>query len=88
MKSLPEIAMNGEVAITSVLHDGWNINVLVKAAERSEGLLGSAALVRDGVCRCRLTACQVFDTPQQAIAVLVAKADKWIALQASFGARV
>ena len=74
-----------EVEIKEVVHDGWTISVRVKVADGGAGLLGSAEISRDGA-RCRLTTSAVFDTRQQLIAVMVAKADKWVALQAAFAA--
>jgi len=75
-----------EVEIKEVVHDGWTISVRVKVADGEAGLLGSAEISRDGASRCRLTTSAVFDTRQQLIAVMVVKADKWVALQAAFAA--
>jgi len=75
------------VEIKEVLHDGWTISVRARAAEGNDGLLGSADISRDGVWRCKLMGSTVFDTRLHLIAVMVAKADKWVALQASFAAR-
>ena len=75
----------GEVEVTSVLHEGWTISVRARV---TDGRLSEAAahISRDGVSRCRLTTSVAFDNRQQLIAVMVAKADKWVGLQASFAA--
>jgi hypothetical protein len=87
MEQIEQSIADEEVEITTVLHDGWTISV--RGRVREEGVLseGAAHISRNGVSRCRLTTSAVFDTRQQLIAVMVAKADKWVALQASFAAR-
>ena len=78
---------NGNVEIKTVLHDGWTISVRARLAEGGAASLGSADISRDGISRCQVTSSEVFDTRQHLIAVMVAKADKWVALQASFAPR-
>lgn len=39
----------------------------------------------DDVVRCRIIASELFQSREQLTAVLIAKADKWIAAQAGFG---
>jgi hypothetical protein len=77
---------DGEVEITTVLHDGWTISVRARMTDGRFLSGGSAHISREGVSRCRLTTSVAFDNRQQLIAVMVAKADKWVALQASFAA--
>ena len=83
----PQQNADGEVEIKTVLHDGWTISVRARLDEGGAVSLGSAVISRDGVSRCRLTTSAVFDTRQQLVAVMVAKADKWLALQASFAGK-
>jgi len=73
--------------LKEVLHDGWTISIRAKVQEGIVGLLGWADISRDGVLRCKLLGSTVFDTRNHLIAVMVAKADKWVALQASFAVR-
>ncbi|MDM0116399.1 hypothetical protein QTI66_30075 [Variovorax sp. J22R133] len=84
MEQLQQSAANEEFEIKAVLHDGWTISVRAKVVKGGAGLLGSADISRGGVSHYRLTSPGVFDTHQQLIAVMVAKADKWVALQAPF----
>lgn len=87
MEQIEQNIADEEVEITTVVHDGWTISVRVGVTDGEVLSGGSAHISRDGVSRCRLTTSTVFDTHQQLIAVMVAKADKWVALQASFSAR-
>ena len=73
----------GEVEIKAFLHDGWNIRVRGRVTEDGAGLLGAADISRDGVFRRRLSASTVFDSREHLLAVMVAQADKWVAVQAS-----
>jgi hypothetical protein len=85
MEQIEQNIANGEVEITTVLHDGWTISVRV--TDGGDLSAGTAHISRDGVLRCRLTTSAVFDNRQQLMAVMVAKADNWVASQASFPAR-
>ncbi len=71
-----------DVEIEKVLHDGWTISVRAKEADGGAGLVGSAVISRAGALRCKLMTSAVFHARQQLVAVMVAKADKWVALQA------
>lgn len=86
MKLIEQNISNEEVEITTVLHDGWTISVRARVADGRVLSGGSAHISREGVSRCRLTTSVAFDNRQQLIAVMVAKADKWVALQAAASA--
>ena len=86
MELIEQSIAKEEVEITTVLHDGWTISVRARVADRRALSGGSAHISRDGVSRCRLTTSVAFDSRQQLIAVMAAKADRWVALQASFAA--
>ena len=87
MEQIEQNIADEEVEITTVLHDGWTISVRAGVTDGGCLVGGAAYISRDGVSRCRLTTSAVFDTRQQLKAVMVAKADKWVALQASYAAR-
>ena len=86
MELIEQSIAKEEVEITTVLHDGWTISVRARVTDGRVLSEAAAHISRDGVSRCRLTTSVAFDSRQQLIAVMVAKADKWVGLQASFAA--
>jgi hypothetical protein len=86
MELIEQSIAKEEVEITTVLHDGWTISVRARVADGRALSGGSAHISRAGVSQCRLTTSVAFGDRQQSIAEMVAKADKWVALQASFAA--
>jgi len=87
MDILEQNTANEEDEITAVLHDGWTISVRARVTDGGVLSGGAAYISRDGAPRCRLTTAATFDTPRQLIAVMIAKADKWVAVQAAFAPR-
>jgi cysteine synthase len=74
-----------EHEIKSVMHDGWTISIRVTSIDGAGRVSGVAQILRDVVVRCRIVASEAFESQERLAAVLIAKADRWIAAQAGFG---
>lgn len=74
-----------EHEITSVIHDGWKVSVRVARTDPDGNMSGSVEIFREDVARCRIVASELFQSREQLTAVLIAKADRWIAAQSGFG---
>ena len=74
-----------EQEIKSVMHDGWRVSVRAARTEPGGSMVGAAEIFRDEVSRSRIVASELFQSREHLIAVLIARADKWISAQTGFG---
>jgi hypothetical protein len=70
------------------MHDGWTISVKATLPDTQGHMNAVADISRDDRAGYRIDAPETFISKASVIAVLVFRADRWIAIQQDLGARI